>query len=399
VDVSGLGSGVVAVSAGGFHTCALTDTGAVKCWGHNNRGQLGDGTGTDRTTPVDVLGFPDGAAVVSAGGGELLGGGHTCGVTALGGAVCWGRNEYGQLGDGTTADSVSPVAVVGLTAGVADVHGGRWHSCALTISGGAKCWGWNGGGTVGDGSNTTRTTPVDVVGLNNGVEALSTGGVHSCAVTVSGGVKCWGMNTTGQVGDGTSNNHRTAPVDVLEAPGGQPLTGVAAVAAGGSITNLGHTCVVTDSGGVKCWGDNEFGQLGDGTTTDRTTPVDVVGFTPKVLVTPTATSSPTATDVPLPTQTPPSATIEELIDDLDEAVDTLDVPRGVGNSLGAKLDAALQRVLRDRPCAAANSVGAFINEVEALERSRRISSDEASDLIAQAERIAEQLLADGGCDS
>ncbi len=404
VDVSGLDSGVAVVSSGGFHTCAVTTAGTVKCWGRNDRGQLGDGTTTNRTNPVDVSGFAGGAAAVSAGGSDSAGG-HTCGVTIPGGAECWGRNDFGQLGDGTMASHLSPAPVSGMVSGVSDVRAGRYHSCGLMTSGGVRCWGWNISGQVGDGTNYTRTTPVDVVGLIDGVKALTVGGIHSCALTTSAGVKCWGSNNTGQIGDGSSGNNRMTPVDVLEAAGGQPLTDVASVAAGGNITTSGFTCVLTDVGGAKCWGSNAFGQLGDGTTTDRPSPVDVVGLAPKPTATdtPTSTATPTPTatatftQTPTPTGTQVPSTLEELLDELEEVVSGFDVPRGVRNSLVAKLDVTLRLVQRDRPCAAVNPMNAFINEGEALLRSRRISSDEAADLIARAEEIVGRLLAQGNC--
>jgi alpha-tubulin suppressor-like RCC1 family protein len=263
VDVSGLTSGVVAVVTGDRHTCALTSAGGVKCWGYNFYGQLGDGTTTSRSTPVDVSGLTDG--MVSVASGRY----HVCGITTAGGALCWGRNYEGELGDGTMTNATTPVTVAGLPGGGATaVEPGGYHTCAVTTAGGVACWGYNLYGQLGDGTTTTRPTPAYVTGLTNGVAAITHGAAHVCALGTTGGVKCWGMNGNGELGDGTTTN-RLTPVDVSVISGG-----VAAVAGSSS-----HTCAVGGAGVMVCWGLNDSGQLGDGSTTSRTTPVVVAGLT------------------------------------------------------------------------------------------------------------------------
>ena len=147
------------------------------------------------------------------------------------------------------------------------IAAGRYHTCALTTGGGVRCWGDNSSGQLGDGTTTLRWTPVDVSGLTSGVAAIAAGYGHTCALTTGGGVKCWGYNSFGQLGDGTTA-WRLTPVDVSGL-----TSGVTAITAGG-----GHTCAVTTGGGAKCWGWKDFGQLGDGTAIFSPIPVDVAGF-------------------------------------------------------------------------------------------------------------------------
>jgi alpha-tubulin suppressor-like RCC1 family protein len=266
VQASGLGSGVQAVSAGANHACAVTGTGGVKCWGYNGFGQLGDGTHSDRLTPMPVPGLSTGVQAIATGTY------HTCALLETGGVQCWGAASRGQLGYGDTSPPwftaiESPTPVAGLSSGARALTAGGNHTCALMDAGGAKCWGSNDFGELGDGTSTDRNSPADVTSLPPGVDAFTLGEQHACAL-VSGGAMCWGRNTQGQLGDGTTLS-RPTPGDVTGL-----TTGVVAIVAGTQ-----HTCAVTDVGGAKCWGRNESGQLGDGSTTQRPEPVDVFGLT------------------------------------------------------------------------------------------------------------------------
>ncbi|MBV7333689.1 cadherin-like domain-containing protein [Chloroflexi bacterium TSY] len=222
---------------------------------------MGDGTTTDRSTPGDVSGLTTGVAALATGQGDD----HTCVVTSAGGLKCWGDNNDGEVGIGTTTDILTPVDVVGLSSGVAAVALGEDHTCAITTTGGLKCWGENGLGQVGNGVFADSLTPVDVVGLTSEVAAVFAGFAHSCAVTNAGAVKCWGGNEFGELGDGTMTNSNI-PVDMLGL-----TSGGTAVASG-----RGHICVLTSAGGLQCLGDNDKGQLGDGSTQQTSVPVDVV---------------------------------------------------------------------------------------------------------------------------
>ena len=265
---------IPAISAGGYTTCALTLGGGVKCWGDGTDGEVGDGKSGDVpnnvhyvTRPVDVIGLTTGVIAIAVGDR------HVCALTSGGGVKCWGDNTWGELGDGTTNYSAVPVDVSGLTSGVSAIVAAHGTTCALTSGGDVKCWGANYFGELGNGTTNNSTTPVDVSGLTSKVSAIAAGGATICALTLEGGAKCWGANDTGQLGDGTITNTppngKTIPVDVFGLE-----TGVSSIAVGQD-----HVCALTSSGAVKCWGDNEAGELGDGTTIQRLTPVDVTGLT------------------------------------------------------------------------------------------------------------------------
>lgn len=259
IQVVGLENGVQAVSSGGFHTCAITSVGGVKCWGLNESGQLGDGTKTDRLAPTDVAGLTSGVIAIQSG---YL---HSCAITVAGRMKCWGYNGNRELGIGFGPDRTTPVDVVGMSAGVTAMATGLRHTCAIK-DGGLKCWGENYYGQLGTGDTFTAMTPVDVVGMSSGVVAVTAGLGHTCALTNSNGAKCWGLNGYGELGDGTKTLRKT-PVSVIG------IEGAVALKAGES-----HTCAQMPAGGTRCWGENNYGQLGDGTMTDQIVPVDVVGL-------------------------------------------------------------------------------------------------------------------------
>ena len=253
------------IASGEDHSCAITEPGGVKCWGKNDFGQLGDGTTIHRPTPVWVIGLP--AAVTTVAAGRY----HTCALTISGTVYCWGANYVSQLGDGSSIDRRAPALVSGLNNNVIALSAGHEHTCALTSLQTLYCWGANRNGQLGDGSTTDRATATAVNGLAGGVTNLDLGDTHSCALLLGGAVQCWGDNAGGQVGDGT-NNERHLPVTVSGF-----AAGAVAVAAGG-----GHSCVLTSAGGVQCWGSNGLGQLGDGTWSSHWTPADVPGQTSNI---------------------------------------------------------------------------------------------------------------------
>lgn len=233
------------VSAGWYFTCALTDAGEAYCWGFNIWGQLGDGTTSNSPVPVAVTGGLRFTMLVA-------GAGHVCGLTRDGLAFCWGGGGSGRLGNDAAAESSTPVPVAGGHRFVALAAGGA-HSCALTALGSAWCWGRNTWGQLGDGSTSDRTVPVAVAG---GVRftALATGSEHTCGLTGSGTAYCWGLGNAGQLGHTGYTGDDAHPVPQA-VDGGLRFTSLA--------TGSFHTCATEASGAAWCWGRNEMGQLGD----------------------------------------------------------------------------------------------------------------------------------------
>ncbi len=271
VKISGL-SGMIEVAAGGYHSMALAGGGTVKAWGFNNYGQLGDASTTQRDSPVSVSSLSGVTAIA-------CGGYHSLAMKSNGTVWGWGNGSYGQVGNGANDISDStPVQVSNLT-GVTAIAAGFYHSLALKSNGTVWAWGRNNYGQLGDGltgEGYDSNVPVQVVGPTSGtyltgIIAIAAGGTgnvgegsHSLALRSDGTVWAWGWNYYGQLGDGYSgaSSDSNIPVQV------SGLTGIEAIAAGGW-----HSLAITNTGSVKAWGYNGYGELGNGGNTDSDVPV------------------------------------------------------------------------------------------------------------------------------
>ncbi len=245
---------VTQIAAGSMHTCATTLTGAAVCWGQNPYGQLGNGTTSTSTVPVQVVGLTSGVTNISSLGD------FTCAVRA-GAALCWGFGLGGVLGNGSTSNSAVPVQVSGLTSGVSQVSSGIAQACALKSDGAVSCWGGNTAGQLGDGTTTGSATPVQVQGMTSGVKLVGSGNAFVCALKTSGAVSCWGYGAEGQLGNGGVLSSGT-PVGVVG------LSSATGLAVGGA-----HACAIVSGGALWCWGLNSRGMLGNGATSNSSTPV------------------------------------------------------------------------------------------------------------------------------
>ena len=263
-------SGVVGLSVGGAHACVVVSTGSVRCWGINQDGELGDGSLEARNVPVIVGGLARDATEVTSGHF------HTCALLETGAMQCWGFNATGQLGDGTTTLSVTPVDVLGLPGPVVSMSAGGVQTCALTSRGELLCWGGNADGQVGDGSLINRRLPTAVAGLDAGVRAVAAGWKHTCAILADEGMACWGQNDRGQLGNGSLLDSGI-PLQVTRLPKAL-LLDVGGIRSG----NVSHSCAFARGGGLHCWGANVEGQLGIGTLTNAGVPVAVRGLSPDV---------------------------------------------------------------------------------------------------------------------
>lgn len=248
-------SGVVDVKVGAAHTCVLLEDESVRCWGYNANGELGQGvTSSSIVLPVTPIGFSSGVASLSVGAFQ------SCAVFHNGTAKCTGYNHQGQTGVGYTGTVSTPGFIQGLPAGIKNLVLGREHACASLSNDEVYCWGEGNAGQLGNGTTTPSVTPVKVTGLN-GITAMSSGRNTICALNTYGIVKCWGANYYGKVGVGDTVNRTTASQISI-------VIGVKTLVSG-----YEGSCAVKEDLETHCWGLNDHGQLGDGTMTTHYAPV------------------------------------------------------------------------------------------------------------------------------
>ena len=291
-DFSSAGE-IVQVAAGGTHSAAVTKDGDLYMWGSNGAGQLGVYSNANSKIPIKVNNssstLPEKSVKYVA-----LGGNHSAAITKDGSLYIWGWNNYGQLGDGTTTERYTPIKIMD---NVASVSLGDYHSAAVTKDGSLYMWGNNSSGQLGDGTTTSRYTPVKIM---NNVASVSLGSSHSAAITKDGSLYMWGWNHYGQLGDGTTTSYRYTPVKIMDNVASVSLGGIhsAAITKDGSLYKWGggdktrphrvasnvqsvklgysHTTVISKDGGLYTWGYNDYGQLGNGTTTNSSNPIKIM---------------------------------------------------------------------------------------------------------------------------
>jgi alpha-tubulin suppressor-like RCC1 family protein len=250
------GTGATMVTASYDFACAVSSAGAAYCWGNNDYGNLGIGTYDYEGEPTQVMGLTSGVTAINA--SEEAN--RVCAIVS-GGLKCWGAANGVDLGDGTGNDQLSPVGVTGMSSGVTAVAVGTDQICAIK-SGAVYCWGVGGNGAIGDGTTADHATPVQVIA--SGATAIAAGDYETCAI-VSGAAKCWGANWNCQLGTGDCTDH-LSPTQVTGLTSGVTAIGV----------SDSHGCALLSTGAVKCWGANNYGEVGDGTNTSQASPVSVV---------------------------------------------------------------------------------------------------------------------------
>ncbi|MBU4457072.1 MAG: hypothetical protein KKA65_06240, partial [Nanoarchaeota archaeon] len=254
---------VTNVSLSSAHTCALLQNGTIMCWGAGSYGRLGQGTTSTSYTPVKTK-IMEAESIAS---GEI----HNCAHLSNGTVMCWGYNIFGQIGNGS-ASSVGtpngPERAVGITNAMG-IATGQYHSCAVLDNGTVMCWGYNNNGQMGNGTTSSTVyalVPQKVPSIINATQ-VSSGYSHVCALLNNGTIMCWGIGTSGQLGNGASSTSNV-PVKV------QKITDAIKISSGSN-----HNCAILQNGTVMCWGYNYYGQFGDGTRTSRNSPIVVPGVT------------------------------------------------------------------------------------------------------------------------
>ena len=255
-ETGGLLGDMISVDTGRQFTCALVSNSTVQCWGLGSSGQLGNGSSTSSSTPVMVSGITTATSVST-------GDQHACATLSSGSIQCWGLGTSGQLGNGSSVSSLIPVTVTGIS-NATSVSAGGFHTCATLASGGIRCWGASQ--RLGDGSTTNRSSPVNVSSISNAV-SVSAGDSHSCATLSTGQIRCWGVGSAGQLGNGSTSFAAT------------PVTVSGISSASSVVAESNATCAILQDGTVRCWGFVGWSGGGtSGTYAYRTTPATVTGI-------------------------------------------------------------------------------------------------------------------------
>ena len=270
------GKKIISISAGIFHTVALDEEGKVYTWGHNGNGQLGDGTTEESNVPICISNKENelkGKKIISISAGGV----HTVAIDEEGKVYTWGYNEFGQPGDGTTTNSVLPICISDKEnelkgKRIVDISAGGAHTVALDEEGKVYTWGYNEFGQLGDGTTTNSTLPICISEKGNELKGkkivdVSAGYGHTVAIDEEGKIYAWGFNEYGQLGDGTTT-YSVLPICISDKENGLKGKRIVDISAGG-----GHTVAIDEEGKAYTWGNNEYGQLGDGTTTNSVLPI------------------------------------------------------------------------------------------------------------------------------